>query len=69
MAYVFKVTAKRNIGGTKGIAQGLTVQVVEPSVSKPMVKTILAAYKQQFGIELPKSCGVTDGAFTWERIK
>lgn len=69
MAYVFKVTAKRNIGGAKGIAQGLTVQVVEPSVSKPMVKTILAAYKQQLGIELPKSCGVTDGAFTWERVK
>lgn len=69
MAYVFKVTAKRNIGGSKGIAQGLTVQLVEPASSKPIVNHILEAYKTQLGIELPKGIGVTDGAFTWERIK
>ncbi len=69
MAYVFKVTAKRDIGGAKGIAKGLTVQLVEPSSSKPILSHILEAYKVQLGIELPKSCGVTDGAFSWERIK
>lgn len=69
IAYVFKVTAKRDIGGSKGIAKGLTVQVVEPRSSKPSVNHILEAYKNQLGIELPKSLGVSDGCFTWERIK
>ena len=69
MAYVFKVTAKRDIGGSKGIAKGLTVQLVEPASSKPTVNHILEAYKNQLGIDLPKSIGVTDGCFTCERIK
>lgn len=68
MAYVFKVTAKRDIGGSKGIAKGLTVQVVEPASSKPIVNHILEAYKKQFGIELKNIC-VTLDCFTWERIK
>ena len=29
MPYAFKVTAKQNIGGSKGIAKGMSVQCVE----------------------------------------
>ena len=69
MAYVFKVTAKRDIGGPKGIAKGLTVQVVEPGSSKPIVNHVLDAYKKQLGVEPPKGIGVSLDCFTWERVK
>ncbi len=51
MPYAFKVTAKQNIGGSKGIAKGMSVQCVEKSISSPQIKTILEAFKNQHGIE------------------
>ena len=42
MPYAFKVTAKQNIGGSKGIAKGMSVQCVEKSIyrlkSRPFLK-------------------------------
>ncbi len=37
MPYAFKVTAKQNIGGSKGIAKGMSVQCVEKSISSPQI--------------------------------
>ena len=45
MSYAFKVTAKQNIGGSKGIPKGLSVQCVEQGVSSPQIKNILEANK------------------------
>lgn len=47
----FRVTAKRDIGGK--IAKGLSVQVVETGgCSFPQLPNVMAAFKQQFGIEV-----------------
>ena len=51
MPYAFKVTANRNIGGSKGIAKGMTVQISKEG-SAPNINDILAAYKNQLGISL-----------------
>lgn len=55
MPYAFKVTAKQNIGGSKGIAKGMSVLCVEKSTSLPQIKTILEAFKNQHGIEINMS--------------
>ena len=67
MAYAYKVTAKQNIGGSKGIAKGMSVQVSKEGCS-PGVNDILAAYKQQLGIEI-KGISVTTGYFNIEKLK
>ncbi len=66
MPYAFKVTAKQNIGGSKGIAKGLTVQISKTGGS-PNVNDILAAYKQQLGIDI-KGITVTTGYFSIEKL-
>lgn len=68
MAYAFKVTAKQNIGGSKGIAKGLSVQVVTTGTSSPGINHILEAYKQQLGIEIKGISGST-GYFNIEKLK
>lgn len=67
MSYAFKVTAKQNIGGSKGIAKGMSVQCVEKSTSSPQINTILDAFKRQFGIEI-KGITVTKGYFIVEKL-
>lgn len=67
MPYTFKVTAKQNIGGSKGIAKGMSVQCAERSVSSPQIKTILEAYKNQLGIEI-KGISVSVGYFNVEKL-
>lgn len=67
MAYSFKVTAKQNIGGSKGIAKGLSVQCVETVTSSPQIKTILEAFKRQHGIEI-KGISVSTSYFTIEKL-
>ena len=67
MPYSFKVTAKQNIGGNKGISKGLSVQCVETGISSPQIKTILDAYKRQHGIEI-KGISVSVGYFTVEKL-
>lgn len=51
MQYAFKVTANRNIGGSKGIAKGMTVQISKEG-SAPNINDILAAYDPQLGIKI-----------------
>jgi len=65
MPYAFKVTAKQNIGGK--IAKGMSVQVVEKATSSPQIKTILEAFKNQFGIEI-KGISVSTSYFTVEKL-
>lgn len=67
MPYAFKVTAKQNIGGSKGIPKGLSVQCVEQGISSPQIKTILEAYKNQHGIEI-KGISVGTNYFIWEKL-
>lgn len=66
MPYAFKVTAKQSIGGK--IAKGMSVQCVEKNTNSPQIKTILDAFKQQYGIEI-KGVTVTKGAFIVEPLK
>lgn len=51
MIYAFRVTAKQNIGGSKGIAKGMSVQIRKEG-GNPGVNDVLAAFKQQLGIEI-----------------
>lgn len=67
MPYSFKVTAKQNIGGNKGIIKGLSVQCVETGIASPQIKTILEAYKRQHGIEI-KGISVSTGYFIIEKL-
>ena len=67
MPYVFKVTAKQNIGGSKGIAKGLSVQCVETGTNSPQIKTILDAFKRQYGIEI-KGITVATSYFNVEKL-
>ena len=67
MAYAFRVTAKQNIGGSKGIAKGMSVQCVEQGISSPQIKTILNAFKTQLGIEI-KGISVSTSYFTVEKL-
>lgn len=67
MAYAFKVTAKQNIGGSKGIAKGMSVQCVEQGINSPQIKTILNAFKTQLGIEI-KGISVSTSYFTVEKL-
>lgn len=67
MPYAFKVTAKQNIGGSKGIAKGLSVQCTETGTSTPQIKTILEAFKRQYGIEI-KGISVSTSYFTVEKL-
>jgi len=64
MAYVFKCTAKKLIGGK--IPKGSTVQVVEQSVSRPQPKNILEALNRKFGTNL-KSNSVSVSYFDVEK--
>lgn len=66
MPYAFKVTAKQNIGGSKGI-KGMSVQCVEKSISSPQIKSILEAFKNQHGIEI-NGISVSVGYFTVEKL-
>ncbi len=66
MAYAFKVTAKQNIAGK--IAKGMSVQCVEQNTNSPQLKTILEAFKTQFGIEI-KGVSISTSYFTVERLK
>lgn len=67
MPYAFKVTAKQNIGGSKGIAKGMSVQCVETGTSSPQIKTILEAFKRQHGIEI-KGISVSVNYFSVEKL-
>ena len=66
MTYAFRVTAKQNIGGSKGIAKGMSVQVREEG-GNPGVNDVLAAFKQQLGIEI-KGITVTMDYFTVQKL-
>ncbi len=66
MANAFKVTAKQNIGGSKGIAKGMSVQIRKEG-GNPGVNDVLAAFKQQLGIEV-KGITVTMSYFTVQKI-
>ena len=66
MVYAFRVTAKQNIGGSKGIAKGMSVQVRKEG-GNPGIKDVLAAFKQQLGIEI-KGITVTMGSFTVQKL-
>ena len=66
MAYAFKVTAKQNIAGK--IVKGMSVQCVEQNTNSPQLKTILEAFKTQFGIEI-KGVSISTSYFTVERLK
>lgn len=66
MPYAFKVAAKQNIGGSKGI-KGMSVQCVEKSISSPQIKSILEAFKNQHGIEI-NGISVSVGYFTVEKL-
>lgn len=66
MSYAFKVTAKQNIAGK--IAKGMSVQCVEQNTNSPQLKTILEAFKTQFGIEI-KGVSISTSYFTVERLK
>lgn len=66
MIYAFRVTAKQNIGGSKGIAKGMSVQIRKEGGS-PGVNDVLAAFKQQLGIEI-KGITVTMGYFTVQKL-
>lgn len=67
MPYAFRVTAKQNIGGNKGIAKGMSVQCVETGTNSPQIKTILDAFKRQYGIEI-KGVSVSTSYFTVEKL-
>ena len=67
MPYAFKVTAKQNIGGSKGIAKGMSVQCVETGTNSPQIKTILEAFKRQHGIEI-KGISVSTSYFSVEKL-
>ena len=67
MPYAFKVTAKQNIGVSKGIAKGMSVQCVETGTNSPQIKTILEAFKRQHGIEI-KGISVSTSYFTVEKL-
>ena len=67
MAYAFKVTAKQNIGGSKGIAKGMSVQISKEG-SNPNVNDILAAFNRQLGIEI-KGISVSTSYFNIEKLK
>lgn len=43
MVYAFKVTAKQNVGRSKGMAKGMTVQV-RKECGWPSINDVLAAY-------------------------
>lgn len=66
MIYAFRVTAKQNIGGSKGIAKGMSVQIRKEG-GNPGVNDVLAAFKQQLGIEI-KGITVTMGYFTVQKL-
>ena len=66
MQYTFKVTANRNIGGSKGIAKGMTVQSSTEGAA-PNNNDILAAYDRQLGIKIT-GISVTTGAFTIQKL-
>ncbi len=67
MPYAFKVTAKQNIGGSKGVAKCMSVQCVVSGISSPQIKTILEAFKRQHGIEI-KGISVSTSYFTVEKL-
>ncbi len=66
MIYAFRVTAKQNIAGK--IAKGMSVQVTESSTNSPQLKTVMAAFKQQLGIEIT-GVSVSMSYFTVEKLK
>ena len=66
MTYAFRVTAKQNIGGSKGIAKGMSVQIRKEG-GNPGVNDVLAAFKQQLGIEI-KGITVTMSYFTVQKL-
>lgn len=66
MQYAFKVTANRNIGGSKGIPKGMTVQISKEGAA-PNINDILAAYDRQLGIKIT-GISVTTGAFTIQKL-
>lgn len=67
MAYAFRVTAKQNIGGSKGIAKGMSVQCTEQGCNTPQIKTILNAFKTHLGIEI-KGISVSTSYFTVKKL-
>ena len=66
MQYAFKVTANRNIVGSKCIAKGMTVQISKAGAA-PNINDILAAYDRQLGIKIT-GISVTTGAFTIQKL-
>lgn len=68
MAYTFKVTAKKDIcaNGLR-IGKGMVVQICKEG-GAPGINDILAAFKQQLGIEI-KGVSVTTSYFNIEKLK
>ena len=66
MQYAFKVTANRNIGGSKGIVKGMTVQISKEDAALN-INDILAAYDRQLGIKIT-GISVTTGAFAIQKL-
>ncbi|MBD5184788.1 MAG: hypothetical protein HDS97_07875 [Bacteroidales bacterium] len=66
MQYAFKVTANRNIGGSKGIVKGMTVQISKEDAALN-INDILAAYDRQLGIKIT-GISVTTRAFAIQKL-
>lgn len=68
MAYTFRVTAKKNISANgQRIGQGMVVQICKEG-GNPGINDILAAFKQQLGIEI-KGVSVSTSYFNIEKLK
>lgn len=67
MLYAYRATAKQNIGGSKGIAKGMSVQISKDGGS-PGINDVLAAFKTQLGIEI-KGISVSLSYFNIEKLK
>ena len=50
MPYLFKCTAKQNVGSK--VPKGTIIQVVMPHDTKPQMNGLRAAIKQQLGIDV-----------------
>ena len=72
MAYVYKLTATRDVGSNVGqnrkIPKGTIIQEISGSLSHPSAKEISQAIKAQLGIEIPDS-NCSSGNFKVEKLK
>ena len=65
MPYLFKCTAKQNVGSK--VPKGTIIQVVMPHDTKPQMNDLRAAIKQQLGIDVKEY--FSSSFFNIEKIK